>query len=432
MTTTLTPARSATSRTASSALQLIRQAVAAETDATPATPATTPAAQPATTTTPPELTSTPTSPANSATPAAFSAAQIAALSAPLDRALVSSREQGRSKVNYLQSWVVISEANRIFGFDGWQRQTLFSRCIAQAERLIGARSTGREQKSGWGVTYIARVRITVYVGGQGLLIREGTGAGHGIDADLGLAHESAIKEAETDAMKRALMTFGNPFGLALYDKSQRQVSGGNHTGRETASGSHNPSQGNAHQLIQRNGHAPGHSQPSHQVGSFTAPSRRTLAQANPIAAAFNGPPRNQGEVTNGTRNSTTPAAIARPQAAATKAPTGARRGATNEAALDPATIANLQERIRALLPPQLAAFSRSFRSAFQVPDSTPSIAGLITEQRHRLWIEDFLGRPPPDPAGPLLGCGIGSGGAVGFLQSLLCPVDFRTNNEFNV
>src|SRR5205085_5080981 len=55
------------------------------------------------------------------------------------------------------------------------------------------------------------------------VIREGIGAGHGIDVDLGLAHESAIKEAETDAMKRALMTFGNPFGLALYDKSQANV-----------------------------------------------------------------------------------------------------------------------------------------------------------------------------------------------------------------
>jgi len=53
--------------------------------------------------------------------------------------------------------------------------------------------------------------------------REGSGAGHGIDVDLGQAHESALKEAETDAMKRALMTFGNPFGLALYDKRQREV-----------------------------------------------------------------------------------------------------------------------------------------------------------------------------------------------------------------
>ncbi len=160
-----------------------------------------------------------------ARPAGFRPEQIAALSAPLDRARISSREQGRGRVNYLQGWVLIEEANRIFGHDGWQRQTLSCQCVTQAQRLIGSKSEGRPQKEGWGVTYIARVRITVNAGERGLLIREGTGAGHGIDVDLGLAHESAIKEAETDAMKRALVTFGNPFGLALYDKSQRQVSG---------------------------------------------------------------------------------------------------------------------------------------------------------------------------------------------------------------
>jgi hypothetical protein len=104
------------------------------------------------------------------------------------------------------------------------RQTIAVRCVAQAERTIGARGTSRDQKPGWGVTYTARVRITVHPPGLPPLIREGSGAGHGIDIDLGQAHESAIKEAETDAMKRALMTFGNPFGLALYDKRQRQVS----------------------------------------------------------------------------------------------------------------------------------------------------------------------------------------------------------------
>ncbi len=41
----------------------------------------------------------------------------------------------------------------------------------------------------------------------------------------GEARESALKEAETDAMKRALTTFGNPFGLALYDKEQLGVRG---------------------------------------------------------------------------------------------------------------------------------------------------------------------------------------------------------------
>jgi len=148
----------------------------------------------------------------------LTARQIAALSAPLDRANVRQREQGRSRVSYLEGWQVIAEANRIFGFDGWERSTLVSRCVAEHERPIG-----RDRKSGWGVTYIARVRITITAGNR-TLIREGSGAGHGIDSDLGLAHESALKEAETDATKRALMTFGNPFGLALYDKQQRQVS----------------------------------------------------------------------------------------------------------------------------------------------------------------------------------------------------------------
>ena len=94
----------------------------------------------------------------------------------------------------------MAESNRIFGFDGWQRQTIAVRCVAQAERLIGARGTSRDQKSGWGVTYTARVRVTVTAGGLTPLVREGSGAGHGIDVDLDQAHESALKEAETDAM----------------------------------------------------------------------------------------------------------------------------------------------------------------------------------------------------------------------------------------
>ena len=85
-------------------------------------------------------------------------------------------------------------------------------CVAERERTLGS-----SNRAGWGVTYTAWVRIRV-----GDVIREGSGAGHGIDADLGQAHESAIKETETDAMKRALTTFGNPFGLALYDKQQRE------------------------------------------------------------------------------------------------------------------------------------------------------------------------------------------------------------------
>jgi recombination DNA repair RAD52 pathway protein len=77
--------------------------------------------------------------------AVFSPEQITALSAPLDRAKVQTRSQAGRSLAYLEGWQVIAEANRIFGFDGWQRQTIAVRCVAQAERPIG-----REQRPGWG------------------------------------------------------------------------------------------------------------------------------------------------------------------------------------------------------------------------------------------------------------------------------------------
>lgn len=145
---------------------------------------------------------------------------IAELKKPLDKRHVASRQQSGRSLSYIEGWHAIAEANRIFGHDAWTSETVDIRCVAERERGIG-----RDQKPGWGVSYIARVKITVGSSDNpfGGVVREGVGSGHGIDVDLGLAHESAIKEAETDARKRALMTFGWPFGLALYDKSQENV-----------------------------------------------------------------------------------------------------------------------------------------------------------------------------------------------------------------
>jgi DNA recombination protein Rad52 len=135
------------------------------------------------------------------------------LAKKLDPSTVKERTQGGAKVSYIEGWHAIAEANRIFGHFDWHRETVDLRCVTEHERKIG-----RDQKNGWSVTYTARVRVTV----DGVT-RDGCGAGHGIGTDLGECHESALKEAETDAMKRALMTFGNPFGLALYDKSRENV-----------------------------------------------------------------------------------------------------------------------------------------------------------------------------------------------------------------
>jgi hypothetical protein len=66
------------------------------------------------------------------------------------------------------------------------------------------------------------VRITVR-SGDSTTVREGIGTGLGRSSQAELAHEMAVKAAETDATKRALATFGNPFGLALYDRDQTNV-----------------------------------------------------------------------------------------------------------------------------------------------------------------------------------------------------------------
>lgn len=143
---------------------------------------------------------------------AFSSEQVAFLKAKLNPENVASRDQAGRKLSYVEGWHVIAEANRIFGFDAWDRELV-------AIKLLGE---PREVDKKARVGYMATVRIKVRAG-DGIIIREGTGFGSGIDKDVDQAHESALKEAETDAMKRALMTFGNPFGLALYDKTQSSV-----------------------------------------------------------------------------------------------------------------------------------------------------------------------------------------------------------------
>ena len=139
----------------------------------------------------------------------FKEQQVKDLTAPLSKANVKKNPKG---FDYVEGWHAIAEANRIFGFDAWDRQTLEMRQLGDPEQVNG----------NWRVAYHCRVRITVRAG-ETLITRDGSGYGSGIVKDIRDAHEGAIKEAETDAMKRALMTFGNPFGLALYDKAQANV-----------------------------------------------------------------------------------------------------------------------------------------------------------------------------------------------------------------
>jgi DNA recombination protein Rad52 len=154
---------------------------------------------------------------------AFSEAQTRLLSGKLNRRHVRTRESRGQVLSYVDGWRVIAEANRVFGFEGWDREIVWCECVWEDGR--------RDPKA---CAYAARVRIRVRAG-DGIVYREGSGVGNGTGATLGEAHENALKEAETDAMKRALTTFGNLFGLALYDKEQAGVRGAarTETARET-------------------------------------------------------------------------------------------------------------------------------------------------------------------------------------------------------
>jgi hypothetical protein len=141
----------------------------------------------------------------------FSEEASRALAAKLSEKHVRHREVNGMTLSYVEGWHTIAEANRIFGSDAWNRETVSLKCVGE-NRINGEHRC----------SYIAKVRVTVRAGDIAIA-REGTGAGHGTAPFVGEAHESASKEAETDAMKRALATFGNPFGLALYDPEKRNV-----------------------------------------------------------------------------------------------------------------------------------------------------------------------------------------------------------------
>ena len=109
--------------------------------------------------------------------------------------------------DYLFAWHVINEANRIFGYDGWSYE-IDLRPVSEEKNAKGNHVIG----------YICICTLTV-----GDVTRQDVGFGSGVARMIGDAHEGATKEAATDALKRALRTFGNQFGLALYDKTQQNV-----------------------------------------------------------------------------------------------------------------------------------------------------------------------------------------------------------------
>lgn len=143
----------------------------------------------------------------------FTDEQKKALGAPLDPKHIKPPPKGKFG-SYVDGFHIVTEANRIFGHDGW------SYAITKIDLCSRVEATDSKGAPQVRVGYFCTVRAEA-----GGVAREGAAVGTGMakpenEAD---AHESAVKEAETDALKRALRSFGHTFGLALYDKSDTNV-----------------------------------------------------------------------------------------------------------------------------------------------------------------------------------------------------------------
>ena len=96
---------------------------------------------------------------------ALSDTQVRQLRAKLEAKHVKTRNANGTDLHYVEGWHVIAEANRIFGYDAWDRRTLASHCVWSGHS--GAYH---------GAAYTAKVRVSVRAGDI-TIVREGSGTG---------------------------------------------------------------------------------------------------------------------------------------------------------------------------------------------------------------------------------------------------------------
>ena len=170
----------------------------------------------------------------------FDEKQLKELDKALDKRFISDRKGGSGrKLRYLEGHDAIDQADRLFGYGNWGYETL-----ACEQTIIHDLLTGEPV----GIAYKARVRLDVRgcipvieVGSQPVAVvsiedhimgkrrKEASEKNQAIDDspfnpfEIVLArtiimesHEQAEKGAVTDAVKRALRTFGEQFGNGLY------------------------------------------------------------------------------------------------------------------------------------------------------------------------------------------------------------------------
>lgn len=141
----------------------------------------------------------------------LSTEQYEALLQGLNPAYVANRRGGGgASLSYVEAWHIKRTLTRIFGFGGWSSEVL------EAEHMFT-----EEVPSNRGVNYhvgykvVLRLSVADNLGGMAVYAEAAVGSA--TLPSLGEAHDMAIKTAESDALKRCAISFGDQFGLSLYN-----------------------------------------------------------------------------------------------------------------------------------------------------------------------------------------------------------------------
>ena len=141
----------------------------------------------------------------------FDKKQLDILNQELDSSRIKTRDKGNISLSYIEGHDVIETANKVFGFGNW------SYSISKLEHVSQEQNQNQNQV----ICYKAIVKVLIHSENHTLDVsREDVGFGTGVAKTLSDAHEGAAKEAVTDALKRAMRSFGNQFGNSLYDKTK--------------------------------------------------------------------------------------------------------------------------------------------------------------------------------------------------------------------
>ena len=141
----------------------------------------------------------------------FNEKQLKELSKNLEKSRIKIRDKSGISLQYLETYDVINEANRIFNH-------MWSYTITRLEEV----AREMNQNSNHVITFSAIVKIKIYDSTGNLIEREDTGVGIGTARTIGDAIDNASKSAVSDSLKRCFRTMGVTFGNNLYSKSQNE------------------------------------------------------------------------------------------------------------------------------------------------------------------------------------------------------------------